>query len=398
MLILDRSGSMDSPPSGYGGTGPSKLSIAKTALNALVKQYGDRLPFGFESFAETGFVCADGVDVVVKPKNGTRASVTAAITAVMTEGSTNTGAAIDVAAALPEMNDAARPGSYIVIVTDGEPTCAGTVGTETDPVAYTTGAVKRALVKGVKTFVVGFGALPAVDKMAMNDMANAGGVPCTGATCNGQAYYAAEDAAGLQAAIDSISSQIVGEFGGVCDDSCYSNGCPNAGEVCVAGACKPDPCAAVRSTCAPTDYCYTDGTSPGTCTPICPMTCAPGESCTTNGCALDPCASVSCDTASFCKGGTCVPSTCKDCAAGQICLDGACKDDACRYVQCPTGAMCNSPRGTCSFTGTSGTGGKRDRSSTGCHFAPGERADGTVLLLGAFALAFVALQRRRRAS
>ncbi len=394
MLILDRSGSMDGSPDGGFGGGASKMDIAKTALTALVKMFGDRIPFGFTTFGETGNVCADGVEVVVKPKNGTKATITSEIAAVMTEGSTNTGPSIDVTMALPEMNDDARPGSYIVIVTDGEPTCAGSVGPESDPDAYTSGAVKRAFNKGIKTFVVGFGALNATAKAAMNAMAVAGGVPCTGSTCNSQQYYAAEDAAGLSAAIDSISSQIVGEFGGLCDDSCYANGCLNAGEICVAGMCKPDPCAAVRSTCAPTDYCYTDGTSPGSCTPICAMTCAPGESCGIGGCSVDPCAGVTCDSASYCKAGACVASTCKDCLAGQICLDGVCKDDACRYVQCPTGSTCNSPKGSCSFSTGGGTGGKRDRSGSGCHFAPGTRGDDTVVLLGLLALAFLVFRRR----
>ena len=398
MIILDRSGSMDANPAGD-FTPPSKLDIAKVALNKLVMKYGDRLPFGFETFAATGFAssgpgCNDGVNVIVKPKNGTQADVLSAVAAVMTEGSTNTGPAIDAAIALPEMNDTARPGSYIVLVTDGEPNCPGAVGTESTDPEYTIGAIARAADKGIKTFVIGFGALPAADKAAMNKMAMAGQVPCMGTTCNGQQFYAAESDAGLQAAIDSVSEQIVGEFGGVCDDSCYANGCMNAGEICVAGHCKADPCAAVRSTCAPTDYCYTDGNSAGSCTPLCPLSCPPGQSCTLAGCAVDACSTVTCDSNSYCRNGSCVAASCGTCDPGLFCIDGVCKDDPCRYVQCPTGSTCTALKGTCTSTTATGGGTKRPRSS-GCHFAPGQHADHAVLLLGLFALAATLIRRRR---
>ncbi len=397
MLILDRSGSMDLDPSGNNST-PTKLDIAKVALNKLVMMYGDRLPFGFESFADTGFGgdCSMGVEVVVKPKNGTKAMVTAAITAVATEGGTNTGPAVDAAAALPEMHDDNRPGSYIVLVTDGEPNCPGKVGTESSDPAYTVGAIKRAAQKGVKTFVIGFGALPASGKAAMNLMATAGQVPCTGATCNGQQYYSAESDASLQAAIDSIVGQIVGEFGGLCDDSCYANGCPNAGEICVQGKCKADPCASLRQTCAASDYCFTDGNSPGSCTPTCPASCPTGQTCGLNGCATDPCAGITCDASQFCKNGTCVASSCKTCDANLFCIDGVCKDDPCRYVQCPTGSKCTSQKGTCVQTTSDGNGSGHGRNGGGCHFASGEHADQAVLLIGALLLLAVVLVRGRR--
>jgi hypothetical protein len=396
MLILDRSGSMDEDPSG-GTSSPSKLDIAKMTLDKLVMQYGDRLPFGFTTFESSGLDCATGVDVQVKPVDGTKAMITSAVNAVMTGGSTNTGPAIDAVAALPEMHDMTRPGSYILLITDGEPNCPGHVGTESSDPAYTIGAIARAATKGIKTFVVGFGALPTADQMAMNQMAMAGGEPCTGAACNGQMFYAAESDASLQAAIDSISQQIFGEFGGLCDDSCYANGCPNAGEICVNNACKLDPCLSVRPTCAPGDYCYTDGNSPGTCTPSCPQTCPPGQACTLSGCAPDVCAGVVCDSMSECKGGVCAPLTCKDCPANLFCVDGQCKDDPCRFIVCPQGATCQTLKGTCVSGAGDGSGAHRNRQSGGCHFTPGAHPDKmmwlSALLLGAAALV---LRRTRR--
>ncbi|MEO6953329.1 MAG: vWA domain-containing protein [Polyangia bacterium] len=397
MVVLDRSGSMDSDPTGGFGT-PSKLDLAKTALSKLMMQYGDQIPFGFADFTSTGATCSDGVEIVVKPADGTKAMITAAIAAVQTDGGTNTGPAIDAVAALPEMNDSTRPGSYILLVTDGEPNCPGTIGTETDDPAYTVGAIKRAADKGIKTFVVGFGALPQPDKDAMNMMAAAGGEPCTGTTCSGQQYYSAEDDASLNAAISSISNVILGEFGGACDDSCYSNGCTNAGEICVKGQCVADPCIGVQATCAPTDYCYTNGTTAGTCTPQCPSACPTGQACTLNGCQPDPCAAMSCGSGAVCAAGNCITTTCSPaCAANLACVNGKCQDDPCRYITCPAGAQCTANVGTCvssgSGTGDGGTGGKHRGSSSGCDYAPQGASTGLAFVALGFLL--LALRRRR---
>jgi hypothetical protein len=397
MIILDRSDSMNQDPAGNYMSPPSKLDIAKVTLNKLVMNDGDRLPFGFATFQHPGSAnCSDGVDIQVKPVDGTKAMITSAINAVVAEGGTNTGPAIDAVTSLPEMHDMMRPGSYILLVTDGEPNCPGHIGTEpTDP-PYTVGAIARAATKGIKTFVVGFGALPMADQMAMNQMAMAGGEPCTGASCNGQMFYAAGSDASLQAAIDSISEQIFGEFGGLCDDSCYANGCPNAGQICVNDQCQLDPCLSVRNTCAPGDYCYTDGNSPGTCTPACPETCPPGQACTLTGCAPDLCAGIVCDSMLQCKDGVCAPTTCKDCPANLFCIDGQCKDDPCRFIVCPQGATCQTLKGTC-VGSAAGAGTDRNHKS-GCHFAPGAHPDPMIWLSGLLLGAGVLVLRRLRRS
>ena len=394
-IVLDRSGSMDSDPSGGSGT-PSKLDIAKTALAKLMMKYGDQIPFGFADFTSTGASCNDGVEIVVKPNDGTKATITAAIAAVQAEGGTNTGPAIDAVAALPEMNDSTRPASYILLVTDGEPNCPGTIGTEPDDPAYTVGAIKRAADKGIKTFVVGFGALPTPDRDAMNMMAAAGGEPCTGPTCNGQQFYAAESDAGLNAAISSISNVILGEFGGACDDSCYAEGCPNAGEICVKGQCVADPCTGVQATCAPTDYCYTNGTTAGTCTPECPSMCPAGEACTLNGCQADPCAAMTCPSSSVCAAGSCISTACSPaCAMNLACINGKCQDDPCRYIKCPAGAECTANVGTCVSSGSldGGTGTHPRGKSAGCDYAPTSAGTGLAFVVLCFLL--LALRRRR---
>lgn len=389
MIVLDSSGSMGDDPTG-GFSTPTKMDIAKMALDKLMMELGDQIPFGFTTFTSDTEVCTQGVNVVVSPMDGTTAQIISAIAAAQPDGGTNTGPAIDAVAALPAMNDSTRPGSYILLVTDGEPNCPGNVGTETSDPAYTVGAIARASMKGIKTFVVGFGALPSADQMAMNMMAAAGGEVCTGSTCNGQMYYAAEDDAGLQAAINSISNTIVGEFGGVCDDSCYADGCPSAGQICVQGQCVDSPCNGIDQNCAPGSYCYTDGTSSGSCTASCSKACAAGQICTRTGCAPDPCATMSCPSGT-CKSGFCITNDCMPgCKPGQDCVNGTCKDDPCQYVTCPNGGVCTPLLGACGPTGE-GTGGN-DRRGGGCEVGGGGPLSLSALLL----VGLFAARRRRR--
>jgi hypothetical protein len=302
------------------------------------------------------------------------------------------------------MHDPSRPASYILLITDGEPTCSG------DP-ASTIAQIMMAANASmpVKSFIVGFGALPSADQMAMNQMATAGGAPCTDATlCNGQQFYAADNGAALNAAIDAISQQIAGEFGGVCDDSCYSNGCMNGGEVCVGGKCVADPCATVKDTCPPGDYCYTTGLTPGTCVKPCANPCPTGQQCNTQGnCVADPCANVTCQSGQACSNGQCVTDNCTTmgCPVGLLCYQGTCIDDPCRYVStgdatgCPMGTQCVAGTGACvgGLTNGNGMNGGRPRGK-GCEFGAGGASRELIAALALLATAFVLRLRRRRAS
>jgi hypothetical protein len=397
MIVLDVSGSMGDTPDGS-GNGPSKMDIAKSALNTLIMKYGDRIPFGFTTFTSTGIDCNQGVQILVEPKHGTSSQILQQVAAATPTGGTNTGEAVNQVAADPAMHDPSRPSSYILLITDGEPNCDST-----DP-SFTEQQVLMAAQAStpIKSYVIGFGALPSADQMVMDAMAQNGGVPCQGAACNGHKFYAADSAMALDAAIDAISQQISGEFGTVCDDSCYSNACPNAGQICVAGMCKSDPCANVASTCAPGDYCYTDGNSPGTCVHACSQPCAAGQVCTNQGtCQADPCATASCPTGQVCRGGQCVADSCGAAGCmliGQTCYEGQCIDDPCRYITCPTGTTCVSGTGACALGTGSGSGTTgRGRAASGCELEPGARSSLAALLLFAAALLLISRRRRRRA-
>lgn len=406
-IVLDRSGSMDSPPDNS-GTGQTKWQIGVAAIEKFLMNYGDRLPIGFLTFQEGSLSCTDfSMEALIAPAHGTAPMILQKLNALMPAGSTNTGEGIDEAMKLlgmSQMSDPGHPpGGYIILITDGEPNC--NPGDGTLP-TFTVGEITKAKNMGIKTFAIGFGALPTQDAANMDMMAMAGGEPCTDTSiCQTHKYYPAESAMALNAAIDAISQQISGEFGGACDDSCYSNGCMNAGEICVDGKCKQDPCVNIASTCAPGDYCYTDGSSPGTCAHPCSQPCPSGQVCSIQGmCVADPCATASCSTGQTCRNGSCVTDTCdssvnpnaKPCAPGMLCYQGQCVDDPCRYVTCPDGSACVSGTGACAASngGSGPGGGGRNRNNGGCEISGG----GSPAALAALAFLIIAflLRGRRR--
>ncbi len=402
MLLLDKSLSMDSDPSGDYSGSPSKMDIAKKALSDVVKKYGNYLPIGFATYSnDSSSDCWGDIDVLVGAENGKSAQVLSYIAAVTTTGLTNTGNALSKVSEHATLNDATRPGSYIILLTDGEPNCGDNSLDDPD---YTIKVVGDVAAKGIKTFVIGFGALPTDAATTMDSMAVNSTVPCTDTSCGGHKFYAAEDQAGLDAVIEAISQKIAGEFGGTCDDSCYANGCPNDGEACVQGTCKPNPCANF-TTCAPGSYCYWDGvSSEGTCKKSCKTPCGASQICNNGTCTDDPCATLSCDSGQTCSNGACVNDKCasEGCPPGLLCIGGSCKDDACRYVTCPTGTTCKNGTGQCIAPGT-GTGGSghggsgHGRASVGGCVAGASGALDVFGLMIAAGLGALLLRRRQRA-
>ncbi|MGI5860874.1 MAG: hypothetical protein ACOX6T_02330 [Myxococcales bacterium] len=185
----------------------------------------------------------------------------------------------------------------------------------------------------MKTFVIGFGS--GVDPATLDQMAVAGGTARTGSA---RRYYEASDSASLTAAFDAIATVAAGELGTrTCDDSCYSNGCPE-GQRCVAdfvsfgsaqmnlGRCEPDPCHG--KACGADQFCRE-----GACVPACTTRCASNQVCKDGACVADPCLDGSC---------ACEPP----CGDRLVCVEGACVDDPCRYVKCPASAP-NCSRGNC---------------------------------------------------
>jgi len=209
LIAIDRSGSMESSPSGGGdgdggrgggGGGASKWEIAKAAVAHLLEVYGNEVRFGLMLWPGLDQSCDQGEDcglgaIFVDVGDGTAAAINAFLAGAGTcQFGTPIGANVALTAGYAGLHDPARA-NYLLLVTDGQENCDG------DPVGAVTAL--RALVPDVKTFVVGFGG--EVDQTQLGNMAVAGG---TGRGADPQ-YYQADDAAQLDAAFLAIGASVL---------------------------------------------------------------------------------------------------------------------------------------------------------------------------------------------
>jgi hypothetical protein len=191
LIALDKSGSMADQIQGV-----SKWNIARTAINAVTQQYDAQIHFGLIMFPAgntNATECAvPQVSVTVGPNNHT--PIASAMDGGAPGGKTPIGGVLNACGAVPELADTSRA-EYVMLVTDGMETCNGN-GINAAAQNYAT--------KGIKTFVVGFGA--DVDPNALSGIADAGHTARNGTP----AYYQADDAAGLQAAFNLIAQGALG--------------------------------------------------------------------------------------------------------------------------------------------------------------------------------------------
>jgi len=187
-LVLDRSASMEDGADGNSSsaTNPSKWSQLIPALSASITQADKTISWGMKSFPEDGSECVNAtltnkIDVQIAPGNA--AALNTAVQALADAGNgTPTGAAIRAATSYLTMLTTAGDDSrkYILLATDGEPSCTGSIGSltkaansaaaATDSVA----AVTAAAMAGFHTFVVGVATTKTTDATTLNQLAIAG--------------------------------------------------------------------------------------------------------------------------------------------------------------------------------------------------------------------------------
>jgi hypothetical protein len=215
LLVLDRSASMRDDPSGGSGT-PSKWDIVVPTLNAVVAATDASILWGLKTFPEgTASSCSAGsvtsaIDAPVAARNG--AAVTGTISATSPDGNgTPTGDAINAAVAYLKKLTDDNP-KYILLATDGEPSCAAIPTSESTTSArpYAVQAVTTASkTDGVPTFVVGIATTKASDTMTLNQLADAGGeVPATASNPLAPHFFLASDGSSLSAALEQITGQV----------------------------------------------------------------------------------------------------------------------------------------------------------------------------------------------
>ncbi|MBI3074223.1 MAG: VWA domain-containing protein [Deltaproteobacteria bacterium] len=241
MILLDRSGSMDTAPSS--STSQSKFTIAKAAINSIVSARQAQISFGLMSFPGTTGSCSVAqLHADVAPNNWS--PIQTALSALRTTGATPMIAALNAAIQLPSLRFAARR-NFVVLLTDGQESCAS--NSTNGPVTAVTALAND----GIKTFVVGFGG--AVSPTTLNKMANAGGTAragcnpnSTSATATNNCYYQADDPTSLTAALDAIGRNVGNEICDGLDNDCNNKideglkrpcqtDCGSGEEVCVYG-------------------------------------------------------------------------------------------------------------------------------------------------------------------
>ena len=167
------------PPTGE----PTKWSLVIPALRDVIQQSRTDMSWGLKLFPQDGGECVNAsltnlIDIPVAP--GNHAAVIAAVQATTPVGDgTPTGAAVAVAADhLKSLTSTRR--KFILLATDGQPSCVGRVGSISfqsgDPARNDSiSAVTAALQAGFPTFVIGVATTKANDVSTLNALATAGG-------------------------------------------------------------------------------------------------------------------------------------------------------------------------------------------------------------------------------
>ncbi len=217
LLVLDRSGSMlddidgDPPEAGE----QTKWDLTVPALNQVIQETDSGVAWGMKLFPEgqntdscSPATINDVIHIPIAPANAS--AVIGAITATTANGDgTPTGDAIHAAVRYFATQPADRR-RFIVLATDGEPSCSPSSADDDQVSArpYAVEAVRSAATAGIPVFVVGVATNKDTATQALNDMANAGGVPRPDPNPLATRYYLANTQAELVSALRVITGEI----------------------------------------------------------------------------------------------------------------------------------------------------------------------------------------------
>lgn len=216
LLLLDRSASMQDPPDEEAGGAP-KWDHIVPALLEVIASTRTTVSWALKVFPEgQGDECVEGsvTDAVpvafgegddVSVLQAKADEVLAAVMATADEGNgTPTGDAVAASAAyLSTLTSTNR--KFILLATDGEPSCAGTTEGQEEARPYATDAVTAAHEQGFDTFVVGVATTKENAQIALNDMATAGGQPLPNTNPLATKFYLGNNQAELAAALNAIT-------------------------------------------------------------------------------------------------------------------------------------------------------------------------------------------------
>jgi len=208
LLVFDRSGSMQEDPATGNNcmpqaTCPSKWNQAKAAVTQAVMSSEATIRWGLKFFSSTGNNCTVNAGAQVPIALNNANAITMALNNAAPGGSTPTTLAVTRGGDYLMTLNTPNP-RFLVLVTDGQPTCAGGNGNGADDAAAIA-AVAAQAARGYGTFVVGLATtnVPMADTtlsmMSTNGMHPRAGTPN---------YYPANDTAQLVAALNSIGTQV----------------------------------------------------------------------------------------------------------------------------------------------------------------------------------------------
>jgi hypothetical protein len=208
LLVFDRSGSMAADPATGrnctpAATCPSKWNQATAAVNMALGASQTTVRWGLKLFSTNGNGCTVAPGVQVDIGLNTAPAIAAALGAAGPAGSTPTTTAMTLAGDYLAGLTTPNP-RFIVLVTDGQPTCAGGNGNGDDSPAAVA-AVAAQAARGYQTFVIGVAtASDAMATATLTQMSTAGMRPRPG-TPN---YYVVNNTAELVTALGLIGTQV----------------------------------------------------------------------------------------------------------------------------------------------------------------------------------------------
>lgn len=211
LLVLDRSASMDDPPDGATDT-TTKWNLVVPALTEVVDATNSSVAWGMKSYPEgEGKACIVGsvtekIDVMIAASNAAPVKQAIMTTTPLGNG-TPTGDAVKQAVAYVKTVANTHP-KFLLLATDGEPSCAGTTEDSKAARPYAVTAVADALAAGIPTYVVGVATTKATASAALNDMAAAGGKPRADTNPLATRYYLANTKEELVKSLTTITGEV----------------------------------------------------------------------------------------------------------------------------------------------------------------------------------------------
>jgi hypothetical protein len=191
LLVLDRSGSMREPISDFSSS--SKFDDLQAALQSLVMQFDSQMRLGLDLFPDPQGAPCQGGRIVIPPGQGNGAQILSAVSQSGLSQSTPTAATLDTVIQSHALADPART-NYVVLATDGQPTCDDQDVTSRINALYTA-------TPSVRTFVIGVGSETSSDPQLLNEWAMAGRTARFGMT----QYYQSNSPMDLQQAFSAIA-------------------------------------------------------------------------------------------------------------------------------------------------------------------------------------------------